>query len=385
VRLAELAKRLGEDAETLSAEFAVFADSSDRRRGDAVEPWPEPVDTKELLTSVTAQYRRYVVVRDEEGVAVGLWSVFAWVHDIATHSPVLTFRAPLPNTGKSTSCGVLMFLTPRAYAGGELTGPSLFRFVDRIHPTLIIDDADKLFKRKPDLAHIVNLSWTRNFKIPRTVNHIPVWFDPFCPKIIAGKKLVLEDTTESRTINIRLKRKLPDERVEDFSYEDDETFYTLRRKLARWAADNRKALKSARPIQPVGFDNRLANNWRILFAIADMAGGAYPKLARAAAIKLSAQSELEESVRVLSALREIFFTVHAGMTSAEIVRRLNADPTQEWCAFRDRGPLTQRQLAVLLQEFEIHPVLLGRERLSGYKPEQFTDAFKRYLPPKKGR
>jgi putative DNA primase/helicase len=161
-------------------------------------------------------------------------------------------------------------------------------------------------------------------------------------------------------------------------------FYTLRRKLARWAADNKKALKSARPIPPVGFDNRLAANWRILFAIADMAGGTYPKVARAAAIKLSAQSELEESVRVLSALREIF-TVHAEMPSKEIVQRLNADPTGEWCEFRGRGPITQRQLAVLLRDFDIHPVLLGRARVSGYKCEQFADAFTRYLPPKKGR
>ena len=388
VRLAELAERLGEDVEVLSAEFAVFADSTDRRRGDAVEPWSEPVDTKELLADVITQFRRYVVVRDEEAVAVGLWSMFAWVHDIATHSPILTFRASLRNTGKTASCGVLMCLTPRAYAGGELTGPSLFRFVDRVHPTLIIDDADKLFKRKPDLAHVVNLSWTRNFKIPRTVNHVPVWFDPFCPKVIAGKKLVLEDTTESRTISIRLKRKLPSEEVEYFSYEDDEVFYTLRRKLARFAADNRKALKKARPVPPAGFDNRLADNWRILFAIADMAGGAYSKMARAAAIKLSAQSELEESVRLLSALREMF-TVHAEMLSKEIEQCLSADPTGEWCDFRGRGPITQRQIAFLLKDFDIYPVQLRRSRLHGYKREQFDDAFKRYLPPiektKKGR
>jgi hypothetical protein len=380
VRLAELAKRLGEDAEVLNAEFAVFADSTDRRRGDVVEPWPEPVDITALLADVVAQFRRYIVVRDEEAVAVALWIMFAWVHDIATHSPILTFRAPLRNTGKTASCGVVMCLTPRAYAGGELTGPSLFRFVDRVRPTLIIDDADKLFKRKPDLAHVVNLSWTRNFKIPRTVNHVPVWFDPFCPKVIAGKKLVLEDTTESRTISIRLKRKLPSEEVEYFSYEDDEVFYTLRRKLARFADDNRKALKKARPVPPAGFDNRLADNWRILFAIADMAGSTYPKIARAAAIKLSAQSELEESVRLLSALREMF-TVHAEMLSKEIAQRLNADPTGEWCDFRGRGPITQRQIAFLLKDFDIHPVQLRRSRLHGYRREQFDDAFKRYLPP----
>ena len=388
VRLAELAKRLGEDVEVLSAEFAVFADSTDRRRGDAVEPWSEPVPTAAILADVIAQFRRYIVVRDDEALAIALWCMFAWIHDIATHSPLLTFRSPTPNTGKTASCSVVGFLTPRSQAGGELTGPSLFRFVDRVRPTLIIDDADKLFKRRPDLAHVVNLSWTRNYKVPRMVNRETVWFDPFCPKVIAGKKLVLPDTTETRTINVRLKRKLPSEQVEHFSYDDDEVFYTLRCKLARWADDNKKALKRARPVLPEGFDNRLADNWRLLFAIADLAGGIYPKVARAAAIKLSYHFEPDEGVRLLAALRDTLATCPE-IASKEFAQRLNADPTAEWCNFRGRGPITQWQIAALLKDFDIHPVMLHPTKRStismrGYKRGPETDdAFKRYLPPVK--
>jgi hypothetical protein len=106
-RLVELAKRLGEDPGVLEAEFAVFADSTDRRRGDAVEPWPEPVDTKELLADLAAQFHRYIVVRDDQALAIALWIMFAWVHDIATHSPLLTSRAPVPDAGKTASCSVL--------------------------------------------------------------------------------------------------------------------------------------------------------------------------------------------------------------------------------------------------------------------------------------
>jgi putative DNA primase/helicase len=384
-RLAELANRLGEDPDVLEAEFAVFADSADRRRGDAVAMWPEPVNTKELLAAVEAQFCRYVVVRVEEALAVTLWSMFAWVHDVARHSPILTFRAPVANSGKTLSCTVVGFLTPRAHAGGELTGASLFRFVDRVRPTLIIDDADKLFKRKPDLAHVVNLSWTRGYKIPRVVQGTTVWFDPFCPKIIAGKRLVLLDTTETRTINIKLRRKLRSEKVEHFSYEDDETFYTLRCKLARWAADNKKALKTAHPVLPDGFDNRLADNWRIMLAIADLAGGTYPKAARKAAVKLSHVPEPDEGIRLLEAFCEVFVT-QATITSQAMMERLGADPTGEWCNFRGRGPITQRQIAAILRDFDIHTVVLHPPRKAGpaakgYRREQFADAFERNLSP----
>ena len=58
-RLAELAKRLGEDAEVLSAEFAVFADGVERRGAGDIEPWPEPVETKALLAAMLAQLQRY--------------------------------------------------------------------------------------------------------------------------------------------------------------------------------------------------------------------------------------------------------------------------------------------------------------------------------------
>jgi hypothetical protein len=58
----------------------------------------------------------------------------------------------------------------------------------------------------------------------------------------------------------------------------------------------------------------------------------------------------------------------------------------EWCEFgRGRSPITQRQLAVLLKEYEIAPVVLHptkRAELSrhGYRRAQFKDAFARFLP-----
>jgi hypothetical protein len=72
------------------------------------------------------------------------------------------------------------------------------------------------------------------------------------------------------------------------------------------------------------------------------------------------------------------------ITSAEITTRLNADPTEEWCEFRNRGPITQHQVAALLRPYGIFPVTLHPTKRSsltrkGYKRSQFNEVFARYL------
>ena len=272
------------------------------------------------------------------------------------------------------------------HAGAELTGPSIYRFVDRVRPTLIIDDADKLFKRKPDLVHIVNVAWTRGTKIPRQgPGGSTHWFDPFCPKVIAGVNIALPKTTATRAITIKLVPKLPEEKVDDFNHVDDDNFITLRRKLARWAADTAEALKGARPLLPLGFKNRLRMNWLLQLAIADLAGGDWPKLARRAAVRLAPERrEVSEGVRLLEAFRMLFATHGSMITSAEVQRLLIADANSEWADFRGHGPISQRQIAVLLDPYDVHPDVIhpqGRKAERGYKAEWFGDTFARYLRP----
>ena len=254
---------------------------------ESVELWPEPVETAALLAELIKQLRRFIVFRhDTDATAVALWIMFSWIHAIATHSPILVVTSPEPDCGKSTLLGVLGRLTPRPVSGVELTGPALYRMVDRDHPTLLIDEADDLLHRKPDLKHIVNAGWSRGTKIPRVVQGVVREFDPFCAKVIALKGSAMPDTTASRSIVVDLWPKQPDEKVEVFLFADSPEFQELRRKLARWSADNATTLAEAKPALPPGFNNRLAANWRLLFAIADHAGGDWPKRARLAAIKL---------------------------------------------------------------------------------------------------
>src|SRR6266487_3110066 len=186
-RLKILARQLGEDVEVLREEFAELrSEEEERIKYSEVEPWDEPVDSRELLDEVTTQFGRYIIVHDRViAPIIPLWICFAWCHDIAAFSPILVFESADSGEGKTAASKVAALLTPRAYIIVEPTGPGYYRFVDRVHPTLVIDDADQLLPRRPDLTHIVNASWTRGIPIPRVDASGNVHlFDPFCPKIL---------------------------------------------------------------------------------------------------------------------------------------------------------------------------------------------------------
>ena len=385
-RLAELAKRLDEDLEVLRDEFAAFVGTEDRIRDIGhVEPWDEPVDTQALLVELITQTRRYVVMHDDLAIAVSLWVMFAWIHEIAVHSPLLIVTSAEPDSGKSTLLGVIGFMVPRPYSAVELTGANIYHIVDRLHPTLLIDEADQLFRRKPALAEVVNTGWTKGSRIPRLVRGNLHQFDPFSPKVIAMKNLALPDTTASRGIIVKIWPKSLDERVTDFAFTDDADFVLLRRKLARWSADNAAVLKESCPALPAGFGNRLAANWRLLFAIADLAGGTFPEQARAAAIKLSRKRHRpSEGLRLLTALSPMLVNREV-ITSAEVFRQLNADKDGEWCEFRGRGPISQRQIAALLEQYDVfpatvHPTKRSTESPRGYKCAEVRAVIARLLP-----
>jgi hypothetical protein len=160
--LRALTLQLGEDYAALHVEFESRVETErERIRRGTVETWPEPVETRALLNELTTQLQRYLVIHQPEmATALTLWTCFAWCHEIATFSPILVIQSGDTGSAKTTACKVVAMLTPRSQLFAEPTGPSFYRYVDRYHPTLIIDDADRLLARR-ETRHIINSSWTR--------------------------------------------------------------------------------------------------------------------------------------------------------------------------------------------------------------------------------
>jgi putative DNA primase/helicase len=387
----ELAKRFDEDPASLRTEFDEFAETERSTMPSAewyVEPWPEPVTAAELLQELIVKISRHAVVRFYEVLVTSLWIMMAWVHEVAArYSVFLTAISVEEDSGKTNLLTTCSFLVPKPFAAVEATAASIYRFVDREKPTLIIDEADDLFKRKADIRHILNNAWTRGgAKIPRQVqlgsNSGTMWFDCFCPKMLGILGKNLPRTLATRSILIKPRPLRPDEKVT--APEDDAEFEILRRKLARWSADYAAALKDAKPLLPANFNNRLAANWRLLLAIGDLAGGDWPRQARQAAERLARSTDKPSYGRqLLAALRTMFADGRKTMKSLAIVAELNLDREGVWCEYYRGGPITQKQVAELLNDYEIRSVNVGpkRARGKGYRCEDFEDAWARYLPP----
>jgi hypothetical protein len=235
--------------------------------------------------------------------------------------------------------------------------------IDRTQPTLIIDNAENLFKRKRDLIDLLDASWTRGFPVTRQVHGVTVEYNVFCPKVIgamAGSNF-LPPNAMARSIHFGMLPKLPDETVEPFGYADNEVFLEQRQKLARFAQDNMERLRGANVEMPEGFDNRLRDNWRLLFAIADLAGGSWPKRIRAAAVALTEQF-YEPSVgrQCLTMFVDLFLrSDHEGIvTSSWAQEQFVADPTSVWVNYKGKGPITQWGIKNILGGYHIRPDLV---------------------------
>ena len=133
-------------------------------------------------------------------------------------------------------------------------------------------------------------------------DHKPKRFSTWTPKAIAAIG-ELADTLRDRAVILQLQRKPRTAKVARLRKRDCEEFALLRRKAARWAADNFDKLRDPEPEIPDSLDDRAADNWRPLLPIADLAGDAWPRRAREAACLLSGEGHDATSISVESSIR----------------------------------------------------------------------------------
>jgi len=88
---------------------------------------------------------------------------------------------------------------------------------------------------------------------------------------------------------------------------------------------------------------------------------------------------------LLAALRAMFTKNRTEITSEQVVQELVADPDSPWHEYCGRGPITKNQVAALLRDYDIRPVVVHPTKRAdfsrhGYRAAQFEDAFARFLP-----
>ena len=182
---------------------------------------------------------------------------------------------------------------------------------------------------------------------------------------------------------IRMRRRAPTEHVEPYRRRVHAAEgNAIRDRLAAWAGCRIERLEAAWPEMPPGIEDRNADVWEALLAIADAAGGEWPTTARVAAFALVALAMAGTpslGVRLLADLRQIYGDRDA-ISTEDILRELIALEESPWTDLRGK-PIDARRLARYLHPYGVTSkvVRIGTSTPRGYTKEDLHDPWIRYL------
>jgi Protein of unknown function (DUF3631) len=367
------------------------------------EPPPEKISASDvaingadLLDRLCAFYVRFVCLpTDAAVIAAILWAAHTHLMIAWDSTPRFAFLSAEPGSGKSRALEILALFALRALESANATTPSLLRAMGdpACTPTFFMDEIDTKYgpkaKGDEELRCMINAGHRRGGGFLKCEMENDVWvpvkMDSFAAVAMAGIG-DLPDTILTRSIVVRMRKRAQGENVEPYRQRDHMYLgHALRDELADWAASVATKAESYRPVLPTEIVDRDADVWEPLIAVADLAGGAWPEMARKAAIEFVSNAKKGNQpslgVELLSDIRTAFVGKDR-LASAELVRLLLADPEAPWGDIHGKK-LDQRKLAKLLAQYDIKSDsirLPDHSTPKGYMMEWFNDAWKRYLP-----
>jgi hypothetical protein len=351
---------------------------------------------REALDAADRFIARFVhFEHDAQRIAVVLWIGTSYVYNSFEVAPYLHVKSPEMRSGKTLLLEVIELLCREPLRTANLSPAALFRALDKMHPTLLIDEADAIFPAKSrrngdgskeDLRALINSGYRRGTKTLRiggprrdTLEE----FDAFGPKALAGIG-ELPDTIADRAIPIRLQRKPKTVKVERFRIRlvrDDAA--DIADRLAWTLEGLGDELADAWPTLPDQLSDRAQDIWEPLLAVAEHAGGPWPRRAIAAAVHLhTSGDQAGETIGVqLLADCHTEFGSDEHLWTGTLLERLHLLDEAPWSDWYGK-PITARFLADRLRPYGIRSrnVRTSDGQAKGYRRSDFADAWSRYLP-----
>jgi putative DNA primase/helicase len=353
------------------------------------ECWPDPVDGGEVLAEISDTFSRYLALPDGAADVLALWTAHTHCFEAFIHTPRLNLFSPEKGCGKTTAIDVIAPMVPRALRTESITAAVLFRLVELHKPILLLDECDAYLDNAEELRGLLNAGHKRGARAYRCEgdDHAVKAYNAFAPAVLAGIGS-LPGTLHDRSIVVRLQRAKPGEVQQRFDSRRTAHEQDLCRKLARWIADHLDEIGSLDPGLPAGAFNRLADNWRPLFAIAQTAGPEWRNMAERSFALLTSQDDSDAhglGVMLLTDIATIYEERQADrIFSKKLVEALIAMSDRPWPEAKGvhGKPITETWLANRLRAFGVHPktMRVETERAKGYAREEFSEAFARFLP-----
>jgi hypothetical protein len=355
----------------------------------------EAEDGTRLLNMVADFLRRFVAYPSEAAaVAHVLWIAHTHLMDAWESTPRIAFLSPEPGSGKTRALEISELLVPRPVEAVNVTPAYLFRKVADAagRPTILFDEIDTMFSPKAqdneEIRGLLNAGHRWGAVAGRCVvrgkvvetEEIPA----YCAVALAGLG-DLPDTILTRSVIVRMRRRSPNEYVESYRRRvHAPEGLAIRAKLEEWAASVAGIIGEAWPDMPYGVEDRDADVWEPLLAVADAAGGDWPSSARVSCVSLvsaSRGSAPSLGIRLLADLRKVFGTAEL-MSTKTILDMLCGMSESLWSDIKGK-PLNDTGLARRLRDYGVQSkqVRIGEWTGKGYAREDLFDAWVRYLSP----
>ena len=332
-----------------------------------------------------AHIQRYIVVTTDQATAIALWVLHTHCLAACDETPYLSITSPEMRSGKTNLIKTIAMLTPRPWLVVTPSEAVTYRKIAKDQPTLFLDEVDTIWARGNEhegLRALLNAGNQRGTTVPRIKGQSMeiVEFEVFCCKALGGIG-ALPATVADRSISIRMQRKTKSDVIERWRRRQVEAAAApIKETISGVMTDAVEALTDAEPVLPDALSDRAQDHWEPLLAIAELAGGDWPRLARAAAVALANGRDDDDGSlghRLLSDCREVFETTGAErFKTGDLIEHLVALEDAPWGDYRGK-PVTGMKVAYWLKPYGIKPKHIGGFR--GYQRSDFNDAWARYV------
>lgn len=351
-------------------------------------------DGAEVLDEVEAFLSRFVAYPSEAArCAHVLWIAHTWFMDAWDSTPRIAFLSPEPGSGKSRALEVTEPLVPRPVHAVNTTPAYLFRKVSDPdgRPTILYDEIDTVFgpkaKDNEDVRGMLNAGHRQGAMAGRCIirgkNVETEELPAYCAVALAGLD-DLPDTIMTRSVVIRMRRRSPEEKVEPWRLRiNGAEASNIRQQLDAWSSAARDAIEW--PEMPAGIEDRNADVWEALLAVADLAGRDWPERARRNAVTLVTQNSDRGGSLGVVLLRDLkaVFGAEDKLGTDAILDALCEIEESPWADLRGK-PLDARGLARRLAKYGVKPKLVRVTDgvMRGYTAEDLADPWARYVTPR---
>lgn len=198
---------------------------------------------EEILREITIFIHKYLDISEVFEQIASYYVLFTWMYDRFNEVPYLRAIGDF-GSGKSRflqAIGILCYKP--VFTGGATTPSPIFRIINEVKGTLIIDEADfKFSDMTSEIVKILNTGYQKGMPVLRSEGKGTFEvkaYDVFCPKIVATRETFSDKALESRFL---VEEMGAGKLRSDIPRTLDESFYqeaeSIRNKLLMWRLKN---------------------------------------------------------------------------------------------------------------------------------------------------